>query len=130
MYRWLSSSRPRLIQPLRSRPAARRLTVLFSRPSRLASWPWAMPRAATSSTRALASDADTPGTGEPDHGRVVGGEVHMNSCTAQLSGWYVLPVIVAPYNSDSGLAHSGHLSGLRRVRAPRSEERPVGNRKR
>jgi hypothetical protein len=54
------------IQPLRSSPAARRLTVLFSRPSRVASWPWAMPRAATSSMSALASDADTTGPPRSD----------------------------------------------------------------
>jgi hypothetical protein len=61
MKRWFSSSRPRLSQPLRSRPAASLLTVLFSRPSRVASWPCAIPRAASSSIRARASEAETAG---------------------------------------------------------------------
>ena len=44
-----------------SRPAASLLTVLFSKPSRAASWPWAMPCAASSSVSARASEADTAG---------------------------------------------------------------------
>ena len=38
-------------------------TVLFSRPSSVPSWPWAMPRAATSSIRARASEVDSTGSG-------------------------------------------------------------------